>query len=199
MRAFRRRPHLERDDLEALYEDGASAMPDEISRIGRAGTVSPGGVCCDPCVEMAAAGHRPVVLGPVHFGPVRSLLERFRRNAGVPASVGGEISGELAPVFAALDEVERELMRKRRETEESAARRLQKTEEEVAGILAEARQEAALAREDALRSGLLEADAEAAAIVRRATAEVETLRLRGAERLPGLVAEVLARAREAAG
>jgi hypothetical protein len=141
---------------------------------------------------------RPLVAGPVRIGPLRSLLERFRRSAGVPAAVGGELAAELAPVFAALDEIELEAARVRTRAEAAAAARLQEADEEAAGILAEARRVAALEREGELRSLLGTVDAETEAIVRTAEAEADTVRRAGAERLPGLVTEVLARVREAA-
>jgi hypothetical protein len=136
---------------------------------------------------------RPVVAGPVRIGPLRSLLERFRRSAGVPAAVGVELSAELAPVFAALDEIERDGAELRERAEAAAAARLQETEEEAGRILAEARRLAALRRDEELRAVLQQADADAEAIARRAQAKAEVVRRRGDERLPGLVAEVVAR------
>ena len=141
---------------------------------------------------------RPVAVGPVGIGPLRSLLERFRRSAGVPAAVVGELSAELAPVFAVLDEVEREAAELRELAEEAAAGRLQEADELAERILAEGRRLAALRRDEELRSVLREADADAEAIVRRAQAKAEALRRRGDERLPGLVAEVVARVQESA-
>jgi len=61
-----------------------------------------------------------------------SFLERFRRSAGVPASVGGDISAELASVFLALDEIEREVGALREHSEAAAAERLYEAEEEEA-------------------------------------------------------------------
>jgi hypothetical protein len=146
---------------------------------------------------MATAGAGSVVVGPVQIGPFRSLLERFRRSAGVPASVGVELAAELAPVFAALDAIEIEVARLRGRAEASAVARLQQVDEEVAHILAEARTLAARERDGELRSALRRADAEVEVIARQAVLDAEATRRRCDERLPGLVAEVIARVREA--
>jgi hypothetical protein len=146
---------------------------------------------------MAAARAGSVVVGPVQIGSFRSLLERFRRSAGVPAVVGAELSAELAPVFAALDGIELEVARLRERAQASAVARLQEADEEVAHILAEARVLAARERNGELRSALRRADAEAEVIGRQADLDTEATRRRGDERLPGLVAGVIARVREA--
>jgi len=147
---------------------------------------------------MTVAGSGPVVFGPTGIGPLRSMLERFRRSAGVPASVGGELAAELAPVFAALDEIEREVDDLREQSQAALANRLRETEEEVRRIVDEGRRLAAQERDDALRSAWREADAEACALAHAANAEADVIRRRGAERIPALVAEVLARVLEAA-
>jgi hypothetical protein len=140
---------------------------------------------------------RPVVVGPVRIGPLRSLLERFRRSAGMPAAVGGELRSELAPVFAALDEIEREVARVRARSEAAATARLKEADEAAERILAEARQLAAKEREVELETVLQRTDAEAEAIVAQAAAAAEVTRKRGDERLPVLVTEVLARVLQA--
>ena len=116
----------------------------------------------------------------------------------MPAKVGGEISAELVPVFAALDEIERDAVEFRERAEASAAARLQEVDGEVGRILAEGRRLAALVRDEELRSLLHDADADADAIARRAQATAEAVWRQGDERLPGLVVEVVARVREAA-
>jgi hypothetical protein len=147
---------------------------------------------------MAVAGSGSVVFGPSGVGPLRSLLERFRRGAGVPASVGGELAAELAPVFAALDEIEREVDDLREQSQAAVADRLRETEDEIRRIVQDGRRRAIQERDEALTSAWREADAEAVAVARAAKAEGDEVRRRGAERMPALVAEVLARVLEAA-
>jgi vacuolar-type H+-ATPase subunit H len=127
-----------------------------------------------------------------------SFLERFRRSAGVPASVGGDISAELASVFLALDEIEREVGALREHSEAAAAERLYEAEAEAQRIVAEGRARADSERDEALRAGVQAADAEAVAILRRAGADAEGIRRAGEQRLPRFVDEVLARVFEVA-
>jgi hypothetical protein len=125
------------------------------------------------------------------------MLERFRRSAGVPAGVGDELAAELSPVFAALDEIEREVSRLRDRSEASAAVRLQEAENEVERILAEGHRSGAQQRHAELRSAVRRADAEAEEIAGQAEVEAQATRRLGRERLPRLVDEVLARVLEA--
>jgi vacuolar-type H+-ATPase subunit H len=147
---------------------------------------------------MAGAASRPVVLGPVGIGPLRSLLERFRRSAGVPASVGVHLTAELAPVFAILDDLERDAERLREQSRADADRRLQEAEVEARTVLDEGRQRALLERDETFSLTLHEADAELAAVTGQAAAEAESIRVRGSERTAALVGEVIARVLEAA-
>jgi vacuolar-type H+-ATPase subunit H len=146
---------------------------------------------------MAESGSR--TLGPHHgpIGPLAGFLERFRRGAGVPSTVGGDASAELAPVFAALDEIDREIAAVRRRAEAAAARRLGEADEEAARIVAAGRKQAEAERDDALAAGLRAADADVDAILREAQAGSAALRRRGEARIPALVAEVLGRVLEA--
>jgi hypothetical protein len=144
-------------------------------------------------VEMAVAGASPFV--PTR--PLRTLLERFRRSAGVPAGVGEELSAELAPVFAVLDQIESEVELMRARSEASASARLQETDEEVETVLAEGQRVAAEARNAELRSALRRTESEADVIARQAEAEAEDTRRLGDERAPALVEAVLDRVREA--
>ncbi len=138
-----------------------------------------------------------MIASPVQIGPLRSLLERFRRSAGVPAAVGEELSVELVPVFAALDEISVEVSELRARSEASAAARLQEAEKQAGIIIAEARRLAAAERDDELRSTLRRADSDVARMGDQARVEAEAARRMGDERLPKLVAEVLARVFEA--
>lgn len=133
--------------------------------------------------------------GPL--GPIGGFLDRFRRSGGVPASVGGDVASELAPVFAALDRLEREAEEFRVRSEAALARRAYDAEEEADEILAEARTRADRERDDALSAGLNAAEVEAAGIVSQGEADAKRIREAGEGRLPGFVAEVLARVLEA--
>jgi vacuolar-type H+-ATPase subunit H len=136
-----------------------------------------------------ATGHGPV-------GPLGGFLERFRRTPAMPSRVGDEAAVELAPVFAALDAFEREAQDLRDHSERMAAQRLHTAREEAAALAAEARGRADSEHGEALKAGLRAADVEAAEIVARALTDAHEIRHRGEERLPGLVAEVVARVSE---
>jgi vacuolar-type H+-ATPase subunit H len=116
----------------------------------------------------------------------------------MPARVGDETAVELAPVFAALDVLEREAQALRDGSERRAAQRLHKAREAAAALVAEAHQRAAFERGDALKAGLRVAGVEAAGILAAGEADASLIRSRGEERLPELVAEVVERVREGA-
>jgi vacuolar-type H+-ATPase subunit H len=137
------------------------------------------------------------VTRPGPIGPIGGFLERFRRSGGVPVAVGGEVTTELAVVLAALDGLEREAEELRARSEADSARRIQEAEQETERILVEARERAESERDDALTAGLRAADATVAGVVAQAEADAERIREAGAQRLPDLVAEVLARVLEA--
>ena len=134
--------------------------------------------------------------GPI--GPIGGFLERFRRTPGMPARVGDEAAVELAPVFAALDALEREAQALRDGSERMGAQRLHEAREEAAALAAEAHQRAGFERGDALKAGLRAADEETAEILAAGEAEASSIRSRGEERLPELVAEVVERVRAGA-
>ena len=136
------------------------------------------------------------VAGQGPIGPIGGFLERFRRTAGMPARVADETAGELAPVFAVLDAFEREAQELRDRSSRMAAQRLHEAEEEAAALAAEARARADQERGDALKAGLRAADVEVAELLETAEMEARAIRRRGEERLPELVAEVVARVRE---
>jgi vacuolar-type H+-ATPase subunit H len=138
-----------------------------------------------------AASHGPV-------GPIGSFLERFRRSAGVPASVGGDISVELASVFLTLDQIEREVVALRERSEAEATQRSHEAQEEVERIVVEGRERADSERDDALKAGLQAADAETTAILRRAETDAAGIRRAGERRMARFVDEVLARVFEVA-
>ncbi|MCZ7590247.1 MAG: hypothetical protein M5U27_15595 [Gaiella sp.] len=144
--------------------------------------------------------HAPgsTVAGPGPIGPIGGFLERFRRTTGMPARVGDEAAVELAPVFAVLDAFEREAQELRDRSSRMAAQRLHEAKEEAAALAAEARARADQERGDALKAGLRAADVEIAELLAASEAEARAIRRRGEERLPQLVAEVVARVGEAA-
>jgi vacuolar-type H+-ATPase subunit H len=189
-------------------EDGSRAVPRR-RRCGkpadetRAIPISPAGrLCDDRCkggpravVERASA---PFVAAERPIGPIGGFLERFRRSGGVPASVGGELEAELAPVFVVLDALEREAEELRRLSGSASARHAYDVEEDAQSILAGARERAESERDDAFAVGLHAADAEAARIVAQAERGAGRIRELGEQRLPHIVAEVLERVLEAA-
>ena len=142
-------------------------------------------------------GSGAIAAGRGPLGPLSGFLERFRRSAGVPATVGGDAASELAAVFAALDRLEREADELRARSSAEGARREHELAEDTQRIVTEARARAETERDEIVKSRLGDADAEAAGIVARAEAEAGRIRTTGEERLPGLVAEVLARIHEA--
>jgi vacuolar-type H+-ATPase subunit H len=78
-----------------------------------------------------------------------------------------------------------------------AARRLHDANEDAAALAATAHGRADIERGDALKAGLRAADVTIAEIVARGESEARAILGRGEERLPELVAEVVARVRRA--
>lgn len=134
--------------------------------------------------------------GPL--GPLANFLERFRRAGGVPAEIGGDVAGELAPLFAALDQIDEKAAARRSQGEAARARIEYETAEEIERIMAEGRARAAAERDDALKAVLRGADAEAAAIVRQGEREAAAIRETGRERVEDVVAAVVERILEEA-
>lgn len=140
-------------------------------------------------------GPGSTVAGQGPIGPIGGFLERFRRTPGMPARVGDEAAVELAPVFAVLDAFEREAQELRDRSGRMAAQRLHEAREEAAALAAEAQDRADFERGDALKAGLRAADVETAEILAQGEADARAISARGQERLPELVAEVVARVR----
>lgn len=130
--------------------------------------------------------------------PVSTILDRFRRAAAVPAGVGDDLARELAPVFAALDEIESECDRVRADAAAVAERRVADARAAAAAGSARGREaaEAARAEAEAERRRVLER--EALELRREAEAEAERIRARGELRLAELVDAVVACVRAAA-
>ena len=123
--------------------------------------------------------------------PVSNWLDRFRRP-GVPAAASEELDAELLPVFATLDEIEEEAAAIRIEADAEAARRIEAAAVEAERIMARWRREAEAERVRAEADRREAVASEARLIELRAQAEAAELRERGLERIPALVATVLA-------
>ena len=123
---------------------------------------------------------------------VGSWLERFRRPAGVPAAATEELDTELMPVFAALEEVEAEAARLREEARREADRRVAAASGEAAQRLADWRRRADAERARARDERRRALSAEARAVEVEARAEADLVLQAGRERIPELVAAVIA-------
>jgi flagellar biosynthesis/type III secretory pathway protein FliH len=134
---------------------------------------------------------------------VRDLLDRFRPAgapgpagaAGVPADRQESAADELAPVFAALAEVEAECERIRREAAQAAAWRRAEAAEQARAVVAQARGRAASIRAAAATRIREDTAAELAQLAARTTAEADELRRRSARQQPQLVSIVVDRVR----
>lgn len=123
--------------------------------------------------------------------PVRTILDRFRRGAAVPADLGVELAAELVPLFAALDSLEVEGERVREDARVRAARRLAAARDEAEGRAAGFRERAEAEREEVANERRHAGATEAHEL--RAAADEEARRIAGVARarMPGLVAEVV--------
>jgi flagellar biosynthesis/type III secretory pathway protein FliH len=133
----------------------------------------------------------------------RDLLSRFRPAAapgpagaaGVPTDRRDAVAAELAPVFAALAEVEQECDRLRRAARLAASAREATAAEQARVMIARARDQAAADRAAAAVRVREAAAAELAQLAASTEAAAEEVRRRSAQRLPGLVASVVERVR----
>jgi F-type H+-transporting ATPase subunit b len=123
--------------------------------------------------------------------PVSSLLDRFRRSAGVPAAADEGLEGELVPVFAALEEIEAEAQRLLEEGAGEAERRRAAGAEDAEQILARWRRRAEEARARAEAEHRRDSDERVRALQTAAEAEAREVRARGLERVPALVSEIV--------
>jgi vacuolar-type H+-ATPase subunit H len=135
--------------------------------------------------------------------PLRSFLDRFRRGAAASVPPAGEPAGagpeaELAPLFAALDDLEREAAAVRREAAERARQRVESARADAARMSASWRERAEAERLRAVAEHRGRTRDEAQAIVAGGVAVAERVRARGEARLDELVAVVVGRVREAA-
>lgn len=120
------------------------------------------------------------------------LLERFRRTAGVPARAADDLEAELAPVFAALEEIEVEAKERRDRGAVEAAARLEAARATAERIAAGRRAAAEAERARVAAERREAAEAEARALLAEAEAEATRVRARGQERIAPLVDSVLA-------
>ncbi|MBK9181011.1 MAG: hypothetical protein IPM45_15880 [Acidimicrobiales bacterium] len=141
--------------------------------------------------------------------PAPRLRDRLRRlrpvaapgpagPAGVPADVTRAVEAELAPVFAALDDAQREAQRRRARA--AAAARARRAEATARGeqLRAGARTDAAAQRADAARQRVALEAAERDRLLAAADAEAAAVRHRADARLPALVDRVLDEVRRGA-
>lgn len=124
-------------------------------------------------------------------GALRAFLDRFRRQAAVPAQAADELAAELQPLFADLDALDREADELRAaaahtegEREAVAAARLD--ELRAAGLDA-----AAHAGRRASASALRAFEAEAAAVADAGRAEADRISAEGPGRIDALAGRVL--------
>ena len=124
-------------------------------------------------------------------GALRAFLDRFRRQAAVPAQAADDLAAELRPLFAALDALDREADALR----EAAARREGERDAAAAARLDELRaaggRNAAAARRRAAARTLRSYDAEAAAVAEAGRAEASRIRAAGPGRIDALAEKVV--------
>ena len=120
------------------------------------------------------------------------LLDRFRRTAGVPATVGNPLEAELEPVFASLEEIEVEASRLREDARADAARKLDDAEVERARIAGGWRELAEDERRRVTAALRRSSEEEARQVLAAAREEANRIRAHGQERIPELTDVVLA-------
>lgn len=128
--------------------------------------------------------------------PVRSILDRFRRGAAVPADPGSVLAAELAPLFAALDDLEEKAERLRADAGVRAARRVAAARDEAEGRAARDRELAEAERDDVARERRHAGAREARELQAAAEAEARRIAEAARRRMPALVAEVVSCVKE---
>ncbi|HET8680705.1 MAG TPA: hypothetical protein VFM54_02345 [Micromonosporaceae bacterium] len=130
---------------------------------------------------------------------VRELLERFRpagapgaaSGAGVPADRRAGVEAELEPVFAALDEAQRECARIREDAAVRAAARRVEVAERARAIVARARAGTPAERAAAAAETRRRGQHEIASIISHAEDDAEVVRRSAQRRQADLVARVV--------
>jgi hypothetical protein len=128
--------------------------------------------------------------------PFGDLLDRFRRTAGVPAAAADDLRSELAPVFAALVEIDAAASEVRARAAERAQKRIAAAHAEAERVEAARLTRAAQARGQAASERHRLAEQETREILAAADAEAARVRSTGRERTGRLAAEVAACVRE---
>jgi vacuolar-type H+-ATPase subunit H len=123
--------------------------------------------------------------------PLSALLDRFRRGVAVPAAVADDLSAELAPVFASLEQLELEAQEIRRLSIERAEDRVEEARERAGEIYASWREEAKAASDRAAEKMRRRTREEVLAIEAEARLEADRIRTVAAARIPGVVAEIV--------
>jgi len=134
---------------------------------------------------------------------VRYLLDRFRPAgapgpagaAAVPADRHRSVADEVAPILAALAEVEAQCDRIRHQAREDAERRRAEAAGQARTAVARARGEAAAIRAAAAARIREDTAAELAQLAARTTAEADEVRRRSGRQLPQLVSMVVEQVR----
>ena len=128
-----------------------------------------------------------------------SLLQRFRGGvpgapsaAGVPADRRAELDAELAPVFAALAPTERELDGLLDDARVQAERLGAAAREKALDLVAEAQAGSAAEQSATAAAELARVQVERGALIDSAAAEAARIDRVAAERVPVLVAEIVA-------
>jgi hypothetical protein len=124
--------------------------------------------------------------------PLSALLDRFRRGVAVPAAVGDDLAGELAPVFASLELYEAEAEDVARASARQAEDRLNEGRERAARITAGWREEAEAERARAAQARQRRAHEEASRIEAAGRVEADRIRTQAPARKAALVADVIA-------
>jgi hypothetical protein len=123
---------------------------------------------------------------------IDTILERYRRPAAVPEVVADELAGELAPVFAALDELAGEAERIRADARRRAQSRLQAARDQAVAVLGDAAAQAETERAEAAAAGREASQVMMDELLAASEAEAARTRELAGDRIPGLVAAVLA-------
>jgi flagellar biosynthesis/type III secretory pathway protein FliH len=123
---------------------------------------------------------------------VATILDRFRRTAGVPAVVAEDIAAELAPVFAVLEQLEAEAQEILERAAGEAGQTLADAESRCQQICADWHERAQTEYERAEAKRVRASRAEIQALATEAEKQVRLLRQRGERQMEELVEEVVA-------
>jgi len=124
---------------------------------------------------------------------VSDLLDRMRPVGGPDDRLAAEL--EPGPVFAALTEVERECAELHDAALAQARERGERAARQAADLIRQARVDAEAERAETVARLRAQAQGELAELLGRAEEEARLVRARAAQRLPALVALVLAHVR----